>query len=295
MERNPEFRENIQIYEEVVQRICELFIKLNVHEDPVKIYENFIYMYKNGFLSNNGIYSNILSEKCKKIEGVGYIPIDISGIILLYGYGVCRHTTDFLSHIYQNLGYDSSQLFTYHPSLRIQVDNQSEKFLFNSEVQKYADEAIIDLDLFAKEEFHFTKVFGKIIVRVDYLPLEVSLINHTMNIVLDKSGLSHILDTNSHCVGERIDIDRLRLNDRGLTHTEFIQRSPSFSTYYGTNYSRGLELLEYATNIGVDVLTSFLCSESCKEYRKYYEEFQLKNQKNYERIANNINRLAKKL
>jgi len=296
MYRNSEIRECVDIYEDIVQHLCELFTKLNINKDPVKIYETFIYMYTNGFLSNSGTYSDILPESCINLELNGYIPMDITGIILLYGYGVCRHTSDFLSHIYQTLRYDSSQLFTYHPTLNIQVNNYSEKFLINSEIQKYIDEALIGLDLFSKEEFHFTKTFGNIVVRVDYLPEQnPSLINHTMNIVLDKNGLSHILDTRYHCVGERLDTNSIRLNYRVLTHTDFIQRDLFCHTYYGTNYFRGLGLLKHETNIGRDMLTSVLCEESCKENIRYYEEFQLKNQKNYNRITDNINRLVKKL
>lgn len=296
MSRNSKIRENVKIYEEIIQNLCELFIKLDIHKDPVKIYENFIYMYTNGFLSNNGTYSDILPESCINLELNGYIPMDITGIILLYGYGVCRHTSDFLSHIYQTLRYDSSQLFTYHPTLNIQVDNYSEKFLINSEFQKYIDEALIGLDLFSKEEYHLTRIFDNIVVRIDYLPENgSSLMNHTMNIVLDKKGLLHILDTRFHCVGERIDINRIRLNYQGLTHTDFIQKDCFFHTYYGTNYFRGLGLLEHDTNIGIDMLTSVVCGESCRENIRYYEEFQLKNQKNYNRITDNINKLVKKL
>ena len=296
MYKNLVIKESVDIYEDVVQNLCELFVKLDIQRDPIKIYENFIYMYTNGFLSNNGIYTDVLPQRCINLELAGYIPMDITGIILFYGYGVCRHTSDFLSHIYQKLRYDSSQLFTYHPSLSIQVDNYSKKFLTNSEAQKYIEEAIIDLDLFSKEEFHFTKTYGNIIVRVDYLPeQQLSLTNHTMNIVLDRNGLSHILDTRYHCVGERLDTNSIRLNYQGLTHTDFIQRDCFCHTYYGTNYFRGLDLLEHETNIGVDMLTSILCEKSCSENIKYYEEFRLKNQKNYNTITNNINRLVKKL
>lgn len=295
MSRNPEIRETVKIYENVIQNLCELFIKLDIHKDPIKIYETFIYMYTNGFLSNNGTYSDILPQNVINLELNGYIPIDIEGIILLYGYGVCRHTSDFLSHIYQTLGYEGSQLFTYHPSLNIHVDNYSKKFLLNSEAQKYIDEVTINLDLFSREEFHFTKTFGNIVVRVDYLPEQQFLLNHTMNIVLDKNGLLHILDTRYHCIGEKTNDNSIRLNYQGLTHTDFIQRDLFFHTYYGTNYFRGLGLLEHETNIGIDMLTSVLCGESCKENIIAYEEFQLKNQINYNRITDNINRLVKKL
>lgn len=69
---------------------------------------------------------------------------------------------------------------TYRPILEIYVDNYSKKFLLNSELQKYIDEATNNLDLFSKEEAHFTKTFGNIIVRVNYLPEKgPSSVNHT--------------------------------------------------------------------------------------------------------------------
>lgn len=270
-----------------------MFVELDIYEDPVKIYENFIYMYTNGFLSYSGTYSDDVLKEIVEIDAK-YIPIDVDGLLLLYGCGVCRHTTDFLSHIYQNLRYDSSQLFTYHPSLSIVVDNYSKKDLINSEIQKYIDEAVQELDLFSKEEFHFIKKFTDIVVRCDYLPEDKSpLVNHTMNIVLDRKRVAHILDTRYHCVGERLDVNSIRLNYYGLTHTDFLQRGVFFNTYYGTNYFRGLGLFEYETNIGRDMLTSVLCGEKCMDNVKYYEEFRLRNQKNYNRVADNINRLVK--
>lgn len=153
-------REAIKIYENIIQNLCELFIKLDIHKKPIKIYETFIYMYTNGFLSSNGAYSDIIPQNIINLELDGYIPIDITGIVLLCGYGVCRHTSDFLAHIYETLRYEGSQLFTYHPILEIYVDNYSKKFLLNSELQKYIDEATNNLDLFSKEEAHFTKTFG---------------------------------------------------------------------------------------------------------------------------------------
>ena len=294
--QNSELRECVDIYEDVVNSLSELFVKLDIHRDPVKIYENFIYMYKNGFLSNNGTYSDGIPDSCINLELNGYIPMDITGIILLHGYGICRHTSDFLSHIYKTLRYDGSQLFTYHPSLSIHVGNYGKSFLTNTDAQRYIDEALIGLDLFSKEEVHFTKTFGNIVVQVDYLPeKQPSLLNHTMNIVLDKNGLAHILDTRYHCVGERIDSKRIRLNYQGLTHTDFIREDCFFHTYYGTNYFRGLGLLEHDTDIEMDMLRSIECGETCRENIRLYEEFQAKNQENYNRVSDNIKTLVKKI
>lgn len=293
----PEIIENSKIYEEVVNNLAELFIKLGIQNDPVKIYETFRYIYMNGFLSNNSTYSDIIPNIYLNLEFKGYIPIDICGSILLSGYGVCRHTSDFLFHLYQNLRYDSSQLFTYHPSVNINVHNYGKKFLTNYDAQKLIDEVMKDFDLFSREELHFVRKYGDVVIHVDYIPEDnPSLINHTMNIVLDKKNdLVHILDTKNCFIGERIDTDIIRLEHLGFTHIDFVQRDVACDTYYGTNYFRGLGLLEYDTNIKMDVLSSILCSESCKENIEYYEEFQLKNQKKYNKIDDNIHKLNKKL
>lgn len=296
MIKNSKIKENVKIYEEIIQQVCELFIKIGIQDDPVKIYENFIFMYMNGFLSRNGVYVDSTPIECMALEYAGYIPLDITGIILLYGHGVCRHTTDFLAHIYQNLGYDNSQLFTYHPSLQIQVDNCSTKFLTNYEAQKYIDEATADLDLFSTEAFKLTKRFGNVSVYASYVPEDgTSLMNHTMNIVLDKNGLAHILDTRYHCVGERFDTLSIKLSYQGLTHIDFVQRDLSFYTYYDTDYFRGLKLLKNKTNMENDVSSSILYGKLCKENLGYYKDFCASNQRNYNRVADNFNRLVKKL
>lgn len=108
-------REAIKIYENIIQNLCELFIKLDIHKKPIKIYETFIYMYTNGFLSSNGAYSDVLPQNIITLELDGYISMDITGIVLLCGYGVCRHTSDFLAHIYETLRCEGSQLLLIAP------------------------------------------------------------------------------------------------------------------------------------------------------------------------------------
>lgn len=295
MYTNLVIKESVHVYEEVVHKLCELFTKLKIDKDPVKVYETFLYMFRNGYLSSNGTYSAVLPEDIENLELNGFIPMDITGLILLYGCGCCRHTTDFLSHIFHSLRFEEAQLFTYHPGLSINVDCYTEKLIIYSEIQKYIDETIVDLDLFSKEEIHFTKDYGDIVVHVDYLPEKVSNLNHTMNIVLDNNERAHILDTRYHCVGERINQDSIRLSYQGLNHIDFIQRDIRFHTYYGTNYNRGIGLLNYDTNIGMDMLTCSLGEKFCEDNIKEFEKFQQKNKKSYDKVTDNINMLVKKL
>lgn len=292
MFRSSDINECVKIYEDVIQNLAELIYKLVIHKDAVKIYEVFIYMYRNGFLSYNGISCDVIPKRYKNIEEKGYINMDITGMIIFCGFGVCRHETDFLYHLYHVLGYDSSQLFTYNPDLKIDVDITDNKFRINSIIQEYIDQALIDFDLFSREESHFIRKYDGITIIVDYQPPTLpSLVNHTMNVVIDKNGILHILDTGHHCVGEQIEKDILRLNYRGLTHLDFIQRECCFTTYYGTNYYRGLGFLEHEANIGNDILTSTLYEEKCKEYIEYYEKFQKENNNSYNKVENKIRRI----
>lgn len=286
--------ECVKIYEDVIQKLAELIYKLGINKDPVKIYETFVYMFRYGYLSYNGISCDVIPKRYINLER--YIEMDIMGLILLCGFGVCRHQTNFLYHLYQVLGYDSSQIFTYHPDLEIKVDINDNKFRTNSTIQEYIDQALIGLDLFSREEIHSTEYFGSIEISVDYQPQKPPyLANHTINVVIDKNDILHILDTARHCIGEQIDKDTLRLNNKGLTHLEFIHRDVSFDSYYSTNYYRGLGLLEHETNIGYDMLTSTLYEEECKEYIKLYEKFQADNKKNYTKVVDTVYKLMQVL
>lgn len=130
---------------------------------------------------------------------------------------------------------------------------------------------------------------------VDYLPEIYSLTNHTMNIVLENTKRAHILDTRYHCIGEKIDNRSIKLNYKGLTHTDFIQREFAFHTYYETNYFEGLNLLEFETHMGIDIITSALYGASCNEHIEYFKQFQLENQKNYNKVVDNLNILEKRI
>ena len=289
--------QNIKIYEEVIQNLCDLFTYLGIANDPIKIYETYRFMYTSGFLSLDKSYSDNVSEECIELERQGYIPMDITGMIVLNGYGICRHTTDFLYHIYQRLGYSSSQLFTYHPNIftTATVQKSPEEFP-RAECQKYIDKVMIDVNLLGKEEQHVQRNFGDIQIKIDYYPPENrDLSNHTVNIVIDKKKVAHILDTRSHCVGEAIDKKIIRLNDQGLVHTDFIQKRVTFNTYYNTNYYRGLQLLEYSTDIEKDISDSMVYRDLCQENLDCYERFYQQNKENYNRVAKNMNTLVKRL
>lgn len=94
-----EIKRNIEIYEEVILKLCQLFKKIGISEKPIKVYEVFRYMCLNGYLSS-GKFSDSMPESFINLELGGYISMDVTGSVVMANYGVCRHTTDFLSHIY---------------------------------------------------------------------------------------------------------------------------------------------------------------------------------------------------
>lgn len=289
-----EIKWNIEIYEEVIQNLCQFFKNTGISEEPIKIYETFRYMCLNGYLSTKK-YSDNLPDSFIKLELGGYIPMDVTGSMIMANYGVCRHTTDFLSHIYHRLNYESSQLFLYNPDTRIIVNNNGRGFLTNYHAQKYIEDTMQGLDLFSKEKVHITKQYGDIVVTIDYYPTEI-MPNHTINIVKKrKENRVYILDTRYHCIGDIIDEKSIILNNLGLTHIAFVEQNPIFDTYYSTDYQEGLRLLNtFDTQTEKDILQSILYREACKDYEDEYKTFKLSNQKKFNLVDNNFQRLIKR-
>ena len=222
--------------------------------------------------------------------------MDLVGSMILANYGVCRHTTDFLSHIYSYFGYDNSYLFTYHPTLHTEVMNHSNQFLTNYHAQKYIDQALDGFDLFSKKEIHDSIRMNTIEIKIDYLP-SVEKLNHVMNIVKSKKYEKrvHILDTRYHAVGEKIDSHTIRLNHLGLTHTDFVQKECSFFTYYGTSYHRGRHLLHsYDTDMNSDLLQSIIYHEPKESDTEFFLNFKKNHQKQLNRVSENFKQLIKK-
>lgn len=295
-----EIEENIEIYEDVIENLCKLYENIGIAEDPVKVYEYFRYMYLNGYLSNTKFSEDIPNEIIN-LEMEAYIPFDITGSIIMMGYGTSRHTSDFLFHIYNYLNYDSSVLLTYIPNLHNIVFNKTSKPLTNSRAQEYIDDAIKGLDLYSKEEKHFTKKYDGINVEVNYLPPNC-IPNHAVNIVKNKEeNRIHILDTIHHFICEKIDEEHVKIDDSGFTYTyfvrqDFIQKPYVFNTYYGTNYYKGLYLLnKYDTASSVDITNSMLYEKSCYNYINEYKIFKKNNKEKYQTVTDNFKKMIKRV
>lgn len=290
-----EIEENITIYEKVIQDLCLLYEHIGIGDNPIQIYESFRYMYLNHYLSCEE-FSDEIPRDFINLELKGYLPMDIVGSMILANYGVCRHTTDFLSHIYSCFDYDNSSLFTYHPTLHIEVMNHGNQFLTNYHAQKYIDQALEGFDLFSKKEIHDSKRMDTIEIKIDYLA-SVEKLNHVMNIVKSKryEKRVHILDTRNHAVGEKIDSHMIRLNHLGLTHTDFVQKECPFFTYYGTSYHRGRHLLHaYDTDMKSDLLQSTIYQEPKERDIEVFQSFKKDHQKQLNRVSENFKQLIKK-
>lgn len=291
----PEIREISLRYLEIITRLSVLFRKLGIHKSPVFIYEAFYFMYQNGFLSSTGTYCSDIPKEIVHLEEMELgIELDLCGSILLTGTGICRHLTNFLSFLFQYLGYNSSQLFTYSPRLNIKVDNQEN--LPPHILQQYIDEAIKDFDLFSKEETHFINPFGNNTVSVDYFPpVSSHLTNHTMNIVLGKDGFAHILDSFVHQIGEKIDSSHLKMSQsNGLWLPQFVTQNVNVKSFYSTNYYKGLGILEYGTKAEQDIKDSIEYAQACKEFWKAFKDFFIENQTRYQGVSNCFDKLTKR-
>ena len=81
----------------------------------------------------------------------------------------------------------------------------------------------------------------------------------------------------------------------GLTHIAFVEQNPIFHTYYDTDYQEGLRLLNtFDTQTEKDILQSILYREACKDYEDKYKAFKLSNQKRFNIVDNNFQRLIKR-
>ena len=92
-----EFFDLKKVYQELVRNVSCFFKQLGVVK-PVEILALYSYLIKNGFLSfDHRFYYRKDVDDCLYLLGVNVV----------YGGGVCRHITSFLTDIYKELGYSS--------------------------------------------------------------------------------------------------------------------------------------------------------------------------------------------
>lgn len=283
--------ENIKIYEEVIVDYAKFLSSLGVNDDPIKVYEIYRYMIFNKYLSSGSVGS-YLPKKVLSIDEK-FLKIDNCGCLVLASFATCRHLTDFLRHIYEKLGYVSSQLFVYHPRVSADVYPKIGT-LTRVDAQKYVDEAEKDLDVFSDEDITYTKIIGdvKVVVRYKHDPNKP---NHTVNILKrTHEERVYILDAMENCLGDIIDENEILMHDQGFTYKYYVYHDVPFTTYYGTNFDIGEYLLnEYDTNIEDDMRKSIEARKLAKELTDEFKEFKIIHQDAYDTVKNNFKRLIK--
>lgn len=289
-----EIAENISIYESVIYDLSTLFTKIGISDNPIKIFEHFEYLINNGFLSPNPLNENV-PEYLIEIENNGYLTMDTCGSLIFTNYGVCRNTTDFLSHIYQTLQYDSSQLFSYNTNLEIDLYLPSRP-IDEQELTSYIIEATKRLDFSIPLTQIVEKNFGdvKVVVAYNYSYKQP---HHTTNIVKDKKQKRiHIIDTRYHRFGEKRKDNSILFQSNKASHIHIISDQLHFKTYYTNHYQHGLKLFKkYPTNVKEDEDEAKLYEQTCREYHALYNEFHKAHIHLYEKANDNFITLAKKI
>ena len=161
-----EMKTIVEIYEDVVDELCQFYNKLEIVDDPMKVFEVCWYMCVNSYLSS-GQFFNGIPEGIINLEKKNIILMDIEGSVILADYGVCRNTTDFLSHVYEGLGYDSSQLFLYSPNMEVRY-YLGDVPVTMKELQMCVEDARNKVDPYSKEIIHLVKQYEKVKVVFNY-------------------------------------------------------------------------------------------------------------------------------
>lgn len=99
--KSPEYVSIKENYDLVVKNTKDLVEKLNIQDDPIKIFSLFIYLYRTGLLSYNHEFKYDMHMKD--------FP-DLVGADVIRGKGVCRSIASFLKDLYRELGYETRTL-----------------------------------------------------------------------------------------------------------------------------------------------------------------------------------------
>lgn len=99
--KSPEYVSIKENYDLVVKNTKDLVEKLNIQDDPIKIFSLFIYLYRTGLLSYNHEFKYDMHMKD--------FP-DLLGADVIRGKGVCRSIASFLKDLYRELGYETRTL-----------------------------------------------------------------------------------------------------------------------------------------------------------------------------------------
>lgn len=281
-----------EIYQQILHNVVRFLEKIEVTNDIREIYVFLKYMITNSYLSKNEITNADILRDIQNLEDI-YLRLDNCGSLIFFGCNKCRHIADFYRRIYTILGFENSQLFLYIPHLKIQLSsNNSKNDLVGKEDN--INKLISSLNLKSLSGFNLEKTIDNLKLNIIYKqanPKELRFGNHTVNIILDKQGKTHIYD---------IQYPFYTKDNQDIFHFFYTENLylPAYlisETFYNI-YLKGITLLENYPNINKQEETTALLklSEICQSYTKEFNSFYHKNLKNYKEANSCIKRMLKK-
>lgn len=98
--KTKEYREMKNLYDNVIKNTTQL-TKILEFENPIEIFASYVYLYRNGYLSNDKYFE--YSTDMKDFACLG-------GVDVIRGSGVCRSISSFLTDLYLELGFKSTNI-----------------------------------------------------------------------------------------------------------------------------------------------------------------------------------------
>ena len=282
-----ELKENKKIYEEVIANLVHLFEKIGISDNPVLLAGVFNCLCQNNYLSIRE-YSREIPDSYIAFEK-RTLPIDICGMYILDGYGVCRHLTDFLFCIYEKLGYDSSKIFLYHPNISVSVCGDSKSYDY---ISSCVNNSLSSVDVNSLSSTYFVDKYDDIEVEIKYdAPSVLNFMygNHVLNTVKDSKV--HIVDLSQDVVGNMLDSERVMFYKDNYTYIDYLIRDSYLSSTY---YSHGIYLYDnYDGNVLLDIINYSKADDVFYENISVFNSFYDENEHYYNMISLNNKKLIK--
>lgn len=98
--RTEDYQKIEALYQQVLERTSDLLDEFRLY-DPISIFAMYVYLYRNGYLSQN--HQLMYSMGLKDLPG-------LYGADLVSGHAVCRTISSFLHDLYKKAGYSSNLL-----------------------------------------------------------------------------------------------------------------------------------------------------------------------------------------
>lgn len=278
-------------YDEIIRLIAKFFIDLGIQDDPIKIMKTFYAMYRIGYLSTKSFTVNVPIDLIN-LEKEKIIPFDLCGSFIMSGYGCCRHVSDLLYRIFKELNYNSSQLFVYDPIVSVSCTFKNEKhdcFCVNECVRK----SLNKIDLCGKSKKTITKRSKGVKINVTYTPIEKDTsLNHVLNIVVDNNDFRHIVDASKFSIGRKND-GVLLMQGPIYEYYDFIKSYKVQDSFYMTDYSKGISLLDYCDDYLNDYNKFMNDKLNFSELKEAFKCFHEKNSGYFEMVDTGLKSLAR--